>query len=68
MIFNFCCKIVEAQITNIDCENILGLWKIFKLTIGTKKINSKKKKTQNTKIYVVWQQPTSTGDDKQISL
>ena len=33
-----CCKIAEAQITKIDCKNIL---KIFKLTIGTKKINSK---------------------------
>ena len=36
-----CCKIVEAQITKIDCENILGLGKIFKLTKGTKKINPK---------------------------
>ena len=30
--------------TKIDCENISGLWKIFKLTIGTNKINPKKKK------------------------
>ena len=36
-----CCKIAEAQIIKIDCENILGLWKISKLTIGTKKINPK---------------------------
>ena len=38
------CKIAEAQITKIDCENILGLWKIFKLTIGMKKINPKENK------------------------
>ena len=36
---NLCCKIVEAQITKIDCENILGLRKVSKLTIKTKKIN-----------------------------
>ena len=42
--WSFCCKIAEAQIIKIDCENILGLWKIFKLRIGTMKINSKKKK------------------------
>ena len=36
-----CCKIAEAQITKIDCENILGLRKISKLTIGMKKINPK---------------------------
>ena len=36
-----CCKTAKAQITKIDCENILGLWKIFKLTIETKKINPK---------------------------
>ena len=34
---NTCCKIAEAQITKINCENILGLRKISKLTIGTKK-------------------------------
>ena len=39
---NTCCKIAEAQITKINCENILGLRKISKLTIGTKeKINPK---------------------------
>ena len=26
-----CCKIVKAQITKFDCENILGLKKISKL-------------------------------------
>ena len=36
---NLCCKIVESQITKIDCENILGLRKVSKLTIRTKKIN-----------------------------
>ena len=25
----YCCKIAEAQITKIDCENILGLRKIL---------------------------------------
>ena len=38
-----CCKIVEAQITKINCENILDLKKISKQTIGTKKINPKEK-------------------------
>ena len=36
---NLCCKMVESQITKIDCENILGLRKVSKLTIRTKKIN-----------------------------
>ena len=36
-----CCKIVEAQIIKVDCENILNLRKIFKLTIEMKKINPK---------------------------
>ena len=39
-----CSKIVEAQITQIDCENILGFKKILKQIIGANRINSKGKK------------------------
>ena len=38
-----CCNIAEAQITKIDYENILDLRNIFKITIGTKKINPNEK-------------------------
>ena len=38
-----CCKIAEAQITKIDCENISGLRKISKL-INMNKENSSKRK------------------------
>ena len=53
-----CCKIVEAQITKIDCENILGFKKILKQIIELNRINSKEKKKEkekhkSTKIYVV---------------
>ena len=52
-----CCKIVEAQITQIDCENILGFKNILKQIIGANRINSegkkKDEKNTSTKIYVV---------------
>ena len=53
-----CSKIVEAQITQIDCENILGFKKILKQIIGANRTNSKgkkkdEKKHKSTKIYVV---------------
>ena len=52
-----CSKIVEAQITQIDCENILGFKKILKQIIGANRTNSKGKKKDekntSTKIYVV---------------
>ena len=49
---------MEAQITKIDCENILGFKKILKQIIELNRINSKEKKKEkekhkNTKIYVV---------------
>ena len=46
----FCCKIDEAQITKIDYENILGLRKISKQTIGTKKINPKENRHKTPRI------------------
>ena len=46
----FCCKIDEAQITKIDYENILGLRKISKQTIGTKKINPKENRYKTPRI------------------
>ena len=42
-----CCKIVEAQITQIDCENILGFKKILKQIIGANRTNSKGKKKRS---------------------
>ena len=53
-----CSKIVEAQITQIDCENILGFKKILKQIIEVNRTNSKgkkkeEKKHKSTKIYVV---------------
>ena len=45
-----CCKIAETQITKINYENILGLWKIFKLTIGMKKINPKENRHKTPRI------------------
>ena len=61
-----CSKIVKnvlkcsknIQITQIDCENILGFKKILKQIIGANRINSKgkkkdEKKHKSTKIYMV---------------
>ena len=53
-----CCKIGEAQITQIDCENILCFKKILKKIIGANRINSKGKKKEqekhkSTKFYMV---------------
>ena len=47
---NLCCKIEEAQITKIDCENILDLRKISKQTTGTKKINPKENRHKTPRI------------------
>ena len=41
---------MKAQITKIDCENILGLKNISKLTIGTKKINPKENRHKTLRI------------------
>ena len=48
----------NIQITQIDCENILGFKKILKQIIGANRINSKgkkkdEKKHKSTKIYMV---------------
>ena len=54
--FTNCCKIAEAQkIIKIDCENISGLRKISKQTIGTKKINPKENRHKTPRIYMVQQ-------------
>ena len=44
-----CSKIVEAQITQIDCENILGFKKILKQIIEANRTNSKGKKKEEKK-------------------
>ena len=44
------CKIAEAQITKIDCKNILDLRKISKLTIRMKKINLKENRYKTSRI------------------
>ena len=44
------CKIAEAQITKIDCKNILDLRKISKLIIRMKKINPKENRQKTSRI------------------
>ena len=47
---------METQkVIKIDCENILGLRKIPKQTIGTEKINPKENRHKTPRIYVVRQ-------------